>query len=125
MSSIFKSGRQKYLYFIQVLAGKVPFYELQLAELGYAVVKGRQPEEPENASAIGFSDSLWDFVQLCWNGDRTQRPKVASLVAHLGEAATNWNELIPPCGPIEGVTRVTCGERPDLVENRELKISIL
>jgi len=105
--------------------GKVPFGELRLAELGYAVIEGRRPEKPENASTTGFSDSLWDFVQLCWNGDRKQRPNVASLVAHLSEAAANWDELMPPYDPIEGVTHVTRGERSDLMENRELKILIL
>lgn len=84
----------------------MPFRDLRLVELGYAVVKGRRPEKPENAAAVGFSDSLWDFVQLCWHGDRTRRPKVARLVARLGEAAASWNELTFPPDRAEIITPV-------------------
>ena len=37
------------------------------------------------------------------------RPKVAEVVAHLGEAAANWNGLMPPYLQAETVA-ADCGE---------------
>ena len=65
-------------------------------DLGFEVIEGLRPAKPENASSIGFSDLLWSFVERCWDGDMNLRPKVAEVVTHLGEAAANWNGLMPP-----------------------------
>jgi hypothetical protein len=69
----------------------MPFSGVWQSDLGYSVVQGLRPAKPENASAIGFSDSLWGFVQRCWDGDVKMRPKVAEVVTHLEKAAANWN----------------------------------
>jgi len=70
-----------------VLTGEIPFRGVQQSALGYAVVHGKRPNKPENASAIGFSDSLWDFAQRCWDGRMELRPRVGEVVMHLKEAA--------------------------------------
>ena len=62
---------------------------------------GERPHKPENASAIGFSDSLWGFAQRCWDGNRELRPKVAEVVAVLGMEAANWKGLMPPGVQVE------------------------
>ena len=67
---------------------------------------------PENASSIGFSDSLWDFVQRCWDDDMELRPKVAEVVTHLEGAAANWDGLMPPCVQ---VVNVVSGSREDVL----------
>jgi hypothetical protein len=85
------------IYFFQVLTGEFPLRGVRPPELGYSVAQGLRPAKPVNASSIGFSDLLWGFVQRCWDGDMNKRPKVAEVVAHLKEAATNWNSLMPPC----------------------------
>ena len=74
-----------------------------IAALGYSVLHGERPTEPENASAIGFSDSLWAFTQRCWDGKMELRPKAGEVVAHLGEAAAGWNGLMLPSGQVESV----------------------
>jgi len=62
-----------------------------------------RPTKPENASAIGFSDSLWAFTQCCWDGKGELRPEAGDVVAHLGEAADSWDGLMPPLSQIEGL----------------------
>lgn len=88
-------------YTIQVLTGEIPFRPIRATELGFYVVQGLRPEKPADAPAIGFSDSLWTFVQRCWNGDRDLRPRVAEVVTNLAKAAANWRGLMPPCIPAE------------------------
>ena len=93
-------------YLIQVLTGEVPFNDLQEVEVIESVVNGLRPAKPQDASSIGFFDSLWDFIQLCWDGDRTRRPTAAEVVGHLAEAATKWDTLMPPAiaTPAQGIS---------------------
>ena len=94
-------NRPQYLPFYinsaQVLTGEFPFRGIGQIELGWSVTQGLRPDKPKDASSIGFSDSLWDFVQHCWDGDRKLRPKVAEVVTHLERAAADWRGLMPPC----------------------------
>ena len=96
--------------FFQVLTGNMPFRNLRHAELVIAVVGGKRPDKPECASEIGFSDSLWDLTQLCWDSDRKRRPKVAEVVECLGEVAANWREPMPPRVRLEPATPIPSGE---------------
>jgi len=86
-----------YVYSLQVLTGEVPFHGIPQSALGYhVVVRGKRPDKPRNASAIGFSNSLWGFTQRCWDGRMERRPKVGEVVTQLREAAANWDGLMPP-----------------------------
>ena len=67
-----------------------------MAEIAYNVVQGVRPAKPKNASVIGFSDSLWSFVQRCWDGRVELRPKVAEVVSQLERAAADWEGVMPP-----------------------------
>ncbi|KAF9789243.1 kinase-like domain-containing protein [Thelephora terrestris] len=89
------------LVVFQVLTGELPFRDIRPTELGFRLATGHRLEKPANAPAIGFSDSLWAFSQLCWGLDRDLRPKVAEVVARLGEAAASWHGPMPPCGKTE------------------------
>ena len=88
-----KQGRNHRLfsYFIQVLTGEIPFRGVRQTELGYAVAMGKRPDKPANAAAIGFSNSLRNFVQRCWDGDMNMRPKVTEVVTYLEKAAAKWD----------------------------------
>ena len=81
---------------LQVLTGETPFRGIRQSALGYHVLRGKRPDKPENAMAIGFSDSLWDFIQRCWDGMAELRPGIGEVVAHLEEAVRNWDGLMPP-----------------------------
>jgi hypothetical protein len=85
------------------------------------VVSGLRPTKPENAAAIGFSDSLWDFVQRCWHGDMELRPKVAEVVTHLGQAAKDWNRLMPPHIQVETVAPASPEPMSDSFEHGGFK----
>ena len=59
----------QFAYIFQVITGGLPFPRLGMVEVALDVVQGVRPTKPENAPAIGFSDSLWSFVQRCWDGE--------------------------------------------------------
>ena len=105
----------------QILTGGLPFYVMRETELVCLVVEGLRPKEPENASAIGFSDSLWDFVQRCWHGKIEMRPQAADLVAHLGRAAREWNRPMPPHVEVEGAISTPKGPISGSTEHRKLE----
>ena len=74
-----------FTYVVQVLTGDIPWRSLRIAELAFKVVEGVRPAKPENASKIGFSDSLWDFVGRCWDGNMELRPKIGEVVAEVSK----------------------------------------
>lgn len=78
--------------------------------MGYHVLRGKRPGKPANASTIGFSDSLWDFTQKCWDGEMKSRPKVEEVVTHLRETVDSWVELMPPCLAPAGDIGLDSGE---------------
>ena len=80
------------------------------------MLRGKRPDKPANASSIGFSDSLWGFTQRCWDGKIESRPEVGEVMKHLGEAAINWNGLMPPCVLSETVMPCSGEESSDLGE---------
>ena len=82
----------------QVLTGEAPFRDFKLLELAYHVSHGARPGKPANAKAIGISDSLWELIQKCWDGDRTRRPQIHEVVVGVGSAAANWRTDMPPSG---------------------------
>jgi serine/threonine protein kinase len=111
-------------YLVQVLTGEIPFRGVQQPELGYSVVQGLRPTKPENAPAIGFSESLWSFVQLCWNGKKERRPEIAEVARHLGEAAANWHGVMSPRSRVK-ITNPPLGGKAGLVQNRKLDFNLL
>ena len=114
-----------YLYLLQVLTGDIPLLDVLQSSLVYAVVcDRRRPVKPWNAPALGFSDSLWNLTQRCWDGEIVLRPEVGEVVRLLGEAANNWNGLMPPCPKTESITSSSRGVL-DLKKYREFEIQVL
>lgn len=70
-----------------------------------SVVQGLRPSKPHNASDIGLSDSLWDFLGLCWNQDRKRRPVAKGLVERLAGAARQ-RIIMPPTTTKSGPTEI-------------------
>ncbi|KAF9645811.1 kinase-like protein [Thelephora ganbajun] len=85
------------LVVFQVLTGEIPFRGLGSVGFVFPVVEGLRPAKPKDAFAIGFSDSLWDFVQRCWDADMKLRPEVMEVVTNLDRAATDWDGVMSPC----------------------------
>ena len=92
----------------------------------YNVVNGKRPDKPQNASEIGFSDSLWNFTERCWDGQRGSRPEVGEVVMRLqGEAAQDRHRLMPPRIRVESTASDYTEEIRDPMEYSELGILIL
>ena len=55
---------------------------------------GRRPEKPLKAESLGFSDIVWESVQLCWSESCSTRPTALQLLDDLSTAAAlTW---VPP-----------------------------
>ena len=76
----------------------MPFHNLRDDELAVRVLGGQLPAKPRNAPALGLSEALWNFVQLCWDKDITRRPPAAEVVRHVREASEGWHTLMPTGG---------------------------
>ena len=111
-------------HFVQVLTGEFPFRGIGQMQLGWSLLEGLRPDKPEDASSIGFSDSLWGFVQRCWDGDMKSRPKVAEVVTHLEGAAADWKGLMPPYVRVVHVVSGPQEEGSDTMKFREFGIFI-
>jgi len=90
-------GHRLVTYIVQALTGEIQIRGLGHVGFIYSAMEGLRPDKPENASAIGFSDSLWDFIRRCWGADMDLRSQVEEVVAHLGVAAADWDGVMPPC----------------------------
>ena len=113
-----------YAYFLQVLTGETPFHDVRQAAPVLSAVWGTRPAKPENAPAIGFSDSLWGFTQRCWDGKVELRPEVGEVVTQLEEAVASWDGLMPPCVQAENATSASKGEMSDSMKYSEFEILI-
>ena len=113
-----------YVYSPQVLTGETPFRGIRQSALALHVLRGVRPDKPENASAIGLCDSLWDLTRRCWDGKMELRPEVGEVVAQLGKAAASWDGIMPPCTHGEGVASGP-EEMSDSEEYSELENLIL
>ena len=74
----------------QVLTGLRPFHRLRGYTPVAAVLKGERPEKPVDADALGFSQTLWGLVQLCWNESSSARPTARQLLDYLSSAFPTW-----------------------------------
>ena len=113
-----------FTYIVQVLTGKTPFRGIRVSELPLNVSQGVRPPKPEDASAIGFSDSLWSFVQRCWDGEMKLRPGVADVVSQLERAVADWDGVMPPCAQVEDVVSASQGLKSGSMANCKLQILI-
>ena len=82
-------------YLIHVLTGEMPFRNVWPSKLVDCVVDGLRPTKHSNASNIGFSDPLWNFVELCCDQDMRLRPSAEEVVKSLYAAIANRDVLTP------------------------------
>ncbi|KAH9934222.1 kinase-like domain-containing protein [Fomitopsis serialis] len=67
----------------EVFAGHVPFHQYPLeANVLYRVLAGARPARP-NAARHGLSDSVWEWMQRCWDAEASRRPRIADVVSFL------------------------------------------
>lgn len=71
---------------IQVFTGRAPWGALNDSQISYKVTSGQRPARPFGAENRGLSNSVWDLIQSCWDGDRKTRPDVHIVHKRLSEA---------------------------------------
>jgi len=74
----------------EVLCGKLPYWD-QRGNIVQAVMEGRRPSKPAEATELGFTDGLWWIVKCCWLGNRDMRPDVETVLSRLTDAAWAWD----------------------------------
>ncbi|KAF9785442.1 kinase-like domain-containing protein [Thelephora terrestris] len=84
------------LLVLEVLTGKVPFDGTKGKQMVYSIIGGSRPTKPGNATKIGLSDQLWEFLEACWQGDRTLRPQMQEVEVEVGKAAAPSETHMPP-----------------------------
>ena len=77
----------------QVLSGLLSFHHLHPLAALAAILSGKHPEKPLDASSLGLTDALWDLLQLCWSESASARPTARQLFDHLHPASLKW---VPP-----------------------------
>ena len=55
-----------------------------------AVMRGERPSEPLDAESLGFSDTLWELVRLCWSKSSSTRPTALRLFDYFSSAPQTW-----------------------------------
>jgi hypothetical protein len=80
----------------KVLTRLRPFHGLSIGGIVLAVLAGERPGKPCEAESLGFSDSLWELVQMCWSKEGSDRPSAQRLVDHLFGVFEAWD---PPMDP--------------------------
>ena len=82
----------------KVLTGRLPFHYLRAFAPVTAVLRGERPEKLVDAKSLGFSDTLWGLVQLCWMESISDRPTAKQLLDCISLDSLAW--VPPPVYPI-------------------------
>ena len=53
-------------------------------------MRGERPRKPLDAESLGFSETLWELVQLCWSESSSSRPTAQHLLDYLSPASPSW-----------------------------------
>ena len=89
-----------WLIFLQVLSGLPPFHHLRSPVVSPAILRGERPGRPLDALTLGFTDTLWELLQLCWSESASARPTARQLFDYLHPASLTWKPptLCPTAG---------------------------
>jgi len=84
MSDIYALG----MVFIEVFTGEIPFRRYQEdGQIFHHLMTGGRPVRPAHTLALGFSDSLWELVEMCWHADKFKRPSASFVLSQLYKAS--------------------------------------
>ena len=74
-----------------MLSGKSPFVGREKIELAFKVVlEGERPSRPRDSEKLGFTNTVWEILQGCWEEDPPARPTVDAVSDCLKQAAKTW-----------------------------------
>ncbi|KDQ49539.1 hypothetical protein JAAARDRAFT_42767 [Jaapia argillacea MUCL 33604] len=76
---------------LEVFTGLPPFCEFRIdVKVVLAIVSGAKPSRPCNTKQ-GFSDQLWDLMELCWTFDPRGRPLIKDVLELLTTISLSEN----------------------------------
>ena len=78
------------LTLFQVLTGLRPFHHIAACTPVFAIMRGERPRKPLDAGSLGFSETLWNLVRLCWSETSSTRPTAQSLLDYISPVSHSW-----------------------------------
>ena len=79
----------------EVLTGQPPFTLLKDHIVARKVTDGERPGRPEGVKGTWFTDSLWEFLHLCWAAYAHSRPSVKAVHECLEGVSSIWKPIPP------------------------------
>jgi len=74
----------------KVLTGRAPFGRTSDGSIVKKVIDGARPERPN----AGFTDGLWNLLQLSWSeeyeGRESKRPSISLILERLQKDSSTW-----------------------------------
>ena len=68
------------MFAVEVFTGKVPFEEQKNEAVVLHISRGRRPEMPGNAQAVGLTGEVWKLLESCWQQSPKKRPTMEEVV---------------------------------------------
>jgi hypothetical protein len=69
----------------EVLSGQQPYAPSEGPGLLQKVLDGERPERPHGSQGVGFTDSIWQTLERCWDPDPDCRPRLNIVLRCLQE----------------------------------------
>ena len=77
----------------EVLTGRIPFSRYSKYAAITKVLRGEQPERPQEMEEKWFTDDVWGILEWCWEPIPSDRPSIENVLQHLEEASISWTPL--------------------------------
>ena len=79
-----------------MLIGTPPFVGRGKADLVRKVIlEDERPPRPMDSEKLGFTDKVWESLQMCWEKSPSARPPIDVVSASLEQAAEIWVVDVP------------------------------
>ncbi|KAK6966788.1 kinase domain-containing protein [Favolaschia claudopus] len=71
----------------EIITGAIPFRELSNdMNIMFRVLDGKRPEQLPSCTGSPALDSVWELLQMCWDGEQQKRPKADEIIKRLSQA---------------------------------------
>ena len=68
-------------------------------------MRGERPRKPLDAESLGFSETLWELVRLCWSEASSARPTAQRLLDCFSSTYITWDPpLVYPATVTDDLT---------------------
>jgi len=74
----------------ETICGNLPFHKYTDLTVFVKVLEGERPPQE-----VGFADSLWEMLELCWKSQPSARPNVEDVLQCLERVSRSWEPPSP------------------------------